>query len=100
MLRRIRGGLDPNNCSGGPCIDDPWTIFDDSAADTPSYSFERQSDDQHFLIIDSGIYSASGVRNQPDGTFTLSGLRYDLDSGQAYAQWRDDRHFETLVGCN
>lgn len=50
-------------------------------------------------LIDSGIYTRDGVRNQPEGRFTISDLRYDLSVGRSYSEYASDRSYANLVGC-
>lgn len=99
LLRRPLGQLSPNTCPGStPCPDDQFTVFDDGVADFTGFT-KTTSGEYNTIIFDQGIYTSSGLRNQPTGIFSLKDLRYDLLVGRAQMQ-RLNPQLDTEIGCS
>ena len=103
LMRRPLGQLRPNTCNGTlPCPDDQWTVFGlDGNANVVNFNRNYTGEGLPTIIIDSGTFvaSANSVRFQPEGSFTLMDLRYDILQGSA-SMVRQGPLLQVQVGCN
>lgn len=99
LIRRPLGELTPNSCAG--CPDDQWTVFDDGPADRVGYSVSPTNNPEYNTVIfDSGTYYSSTLRTQPQGTFVLKDLRYDVLRGIGKFQRTVSPILDVEVGCS